>query len=185
MRKLKQKEMALKKKLKQKGSETTQSGKSDQDPTDYLPKETMEAIRKAAGKHGNKVVAWAFKGWAVDQVGKHNVHGSKTDKGSKGSAEGDEEEPDNSGRSGASASMGQGSGNCHPKNPNVRKGKSMQFKQCHIPSRRQWLTGICQIIPNYAELKWIQGQTLVVLELPFAWLKKEIGWQMWKDSTKI
>jgi len=113
----------LKKKLKQRGSETAQSSKSDQDLADYLPKETMEAIRKAVGKHGSKVVAWAFKGWAADQAEKHSVHGAKTDNGSKGSDGADEEEPDNSGRGGASASMGQGSGNCHPKNPNGKKRK--------------------------------------------------------------
>jgi len=70
IRKLKCKEKALKKKLKQKHLETPHASKLDQDPMDYLPKETIEAIRKTAGKHSSKVVAWDFKGWATDQAKK-------------------------------------------------------------------------------------------------------------------
>jgi len=124
IRKLKRKEKALKKKLKQKHLETPHASKLDQDPMDYLPKEMIEAIRKATGKYGSKVVAWAFKGRAADQAKKHSVCGAKTNDGSDGSAKADEEEePSNSGRSGASASMGQGSNNRHPKNPKGKKRK--------------------------------------------------------------
>jgi len=35
---------------------------STQDPADYLSKERIEAIHKVAGKQGNKVISWAFKG---------------------------------------------------------------------------------------------------------------------------
>jgi len=37
--------------------------------------------------------------------------------------------------------------------PMARKGKLMQFRWYHIPSRRQWLPDIHQIIQSYAKLK--------------------------------
>jgi len=95
IRKLKRKEKALKKKLYKKNSENKQPAKSDQDPADYIPKETIEAIKKAAVKHGSKVVAWAFKGRAADIAEKRNVHGVKSDEVSEGS---EAEEEDNTGK---------------------------------------------------------------------------------------
>jgi len=144
IRKLKCKEKALKKKLKQKNLETPHSSKLDQDPTDYLPKETIEVIRKATGKHGSKVVAWAFKGWATDQAKKCSIRGAKTDDRSDGSSKADEEEePSTLGRSGASASMGQCSNNCHPKNPN--------------DAMHQLTTGIIVYL-NSGAVKWYSKQ---------------------------
>jgi len=153
IRKLKRKEKALKKKLKQKNLGTPHAGKSDQVPMDYLPKETIEAIRKAAGKHGNKVVAWPFKGWAADQAKKCSIRGAKTGNGSDSSVEAEEEdEPDNSGRNGASVSMGQGSNNHHPKNPNGKKRKidairmvSHSIKKVTATRHSLDFTKLCQV----------------------------------------
>jgi len=53
---------ALQKKQEQKGALQGKANKPAQDPADYLSKEIIEAICKAAGKQGNKVISWAFKG---------------------------------------------------------------------------------------------------------------------------
>jgi len=37
-------------------------------PNDYLSKEMIEAIKKAAGKQGSKIIGWAFKGRAAAQA---------------------------------------------------------------------------------------------------------------------
>jgi len=95
-----------------------------QDPGDYLSKETIKAIKKAAGKQGNKVISWAFKGRAAKQTKNCNVKAVHFEEGSEGSKEvGDEVLCDAATLQSASASMGQGSANWHQQNPNSKHRK--------------------------------------------------------------
>jgi len=76
-----------------------------------LSKETINAIKKAAGKQGSKLIGWAFKGHAMALMDKRLVRGIRFDDEAD-----DEEEAEEAGGGTAtstSAAMGQGSSNHH------------------------------------------------------------------------
>jgi len=124
IRKMKRKVKALQKKQERKGAQQGKVNKSTQDPADYLSKETIEAIHKAASKQGNKVISWAFKGRAAEQNEKRSVKEVRFDEGSVDPEDVEDEVPDDSTPSqSASASMGQGSLNRHQQNPNSKRRK--------------------------------------------------------------
>jgi len=109
--KLKHKAKALKKKQEHSRSQmqVAKPNKPTQDPGDYLSKETIEANKKAAGKQGNRVISWAFKGHVAKQTKKHRIKAVHFEEGSDGSVkDGDEVLSDAAMLQSASALMGQG-----------------------------------------------------------------------------
>ncbi len=51
------------------------SNNAQNNPNDYLSKETIKAIKKVAGKWGSKIIGWAFKGRAAVQADQQLVKG--------------------------------------------------------------------------------------------------------------